>query len=41
MARNFLFFLVVFSGLLLAMIFAALNPGMISLDLAFAETEVQ
>lgn len=41
MARNFLFFLVVFSGLLVATVFAALNPGLISLDLAFTETEVQ
>lgn len=41
MARNFLFFLLVFSGLLVATVFAALNPGLISLDLAFTETEVQ
>ena len=41
MARNLLFFLVVFSGLVIATIFAALNPGLISLDLAFTETEVQ
>ena len=41
MARNFLFFLIVILGLLLATIFAALNPGPITLDLAFTETEVQ
>jgi len=39
--RNLLFFIVIFSGLLLAMVFAALNPGLITLDLAFTETEVQ
>lgn len=41
MARNLLFFLVVILGLLLATAFAALNPGLITLDLAFTETEVQ
>jgi putative membrane protein len=41
MTRNLLFFLVVFLGLLLATVFAALNPGLITLDLAFVETEVQ
>jgi len=41
MARNLLFFLVVILGLLLATVFAALNPGLITLDLAFTETEVQ
>ena len=41
MARNLLFLLVVFLGLLLATVFAALNPGLIWLDLAFTEVEVQ
>jgi len=41
MVRNLIFFIVIFSGLLLAMVFAALNPGPINLDLAFTETEVQ
>ena len=41
MARNVLFFLVVILGLLLATVFAALNPGLITLDFAFTETEVQ
>lgn len=41
MARNFLFILLVLLGLLLATVFAALNPGTISLDLAFTETEAQ
>jgi uncharacterized membrane protein YciS (DUF1049 family) len=41
MARNLLFFLVVLLGLLLATVFAALNPGLITLDLAFTEVEAQ
>lgn len=41
MARNLLFFLVVLLGLLLATVFAALNPGLITLDVAFTEVEVQ
>ena len=40
MLRNILFFLVLLSGLLLATAFAAINPGVIQLDLAFFETEV-
>ena len=40
MVRNILFFLVLLSGLLLATAFAALNPGVIGLDLAFFETEI-
>jgi len=40
MARNILFSLVLLSGLLLATAFAALNPGLIQLDLAFFDTEV-
>ena len=40
MVRNILFFLVLLSGLLLATAFAALNPGIIRLDLAFFETEI-
>lgn len=41
MARNLLFFLVVIFGLLLATVFAALNQGVIPLDLAFTEVEMQ
>ena len=41
MARNLLFFLLAILGLLVATVFAALNPGLITLDLAFTETEVQ
>jgi len=41
MARKLLFFLVVFLGLLFATVFAALNPGMLTLDIAFTEVEVQ
>jgi uncharacterized membrane protein YciS (DUF1049 family) len=40
MLRNILFFLILLSGLLLATAFAALNPGVIQLDLAFFETEI-
>ncbi len=40
MVRNILFFLVLLLGLLLATAFAALNPGVIQLDLAFFETDV-
>ena len=40
MLRNILFLLVLLTGLLLATAFAALNPGVISIDLAFFETEV-
>ncbi len=40
MVRNRLFFLVLLLGLLLATAFAALNPGVIQLDLAFFETDV-
>jgi uncharacterized membrane protein YciS (DUF1049 family) len=39
MLRNILFFFVLLGGLLLATAFAALNPGVIQLDLAFFETE--
>jgi len=38
--RNFLFILFVVAGLLFATIFAALNPGTTTLDLAFTEQEV-
>lgn len=38
--RNLLFVLLVFAGLLFATVFAALNPGLITLDLAFTEQEV-
>jgi putative membrane protein len=41
MARNFVFVLLVILVLLLATIFAALNPGLIELDYAFGETEIQ
>jgi uncharacterized membrane protein YciS (DUF1049 family) len=41
MARNLIFFLLIFLVLVLAIIFAALNPGMIELDYAFGETEIQ
>jgi len=41
MARNLLFILLVILVLLVAIIFAALNPGMIELDYAFGETEIQ
>ncbi len=40
MVRNLIFLVVVFAGLLFATIFAALNPGLMTLDLAFQETEV-
>jgi len=40
MVRNILFFLLLLFGLLFATVFAALNPGLIQLDLAFFETEV-
>jgi putative membrane protein len=40
MLHNIVFFLVLLAGLLLATAFAALNPGVIQLDLAFFETEV-
>ncbi len=41
MFRNILFFLVLLLALLLVTAFAALNPGLIHLDLAFFETEVK
>ncbi len=41
MFRNILFFLVLLFGFLLVTAFAALNPGLIQLDLAFFETEVK
>ena len=41
MLRNLLVLIVVVVGLILAIAFAALNPGVITLDLAFMETEVQ
>jgi uncharacterized membrane protein YciS (DUF1049 family) len=40
MVRNIVFVVVIFAGLLLATVFAALNPGLVSLDLAYQETEV-
>jgi uncharacterized membrane protein YciS (DUF1049 family) len=40
MVRNLIFLVVIFSGLLFATVFAALNPGLMTLDLAFEETEV-
>ena len=41
MARNLIFILLIVSVLMLAIIFAALNPGTIELDYAFGETEIQ
>lgn len=41
MARNLLFILLVILVLLVAIIFAALNPGMMELDYVFGETEIQ
>jgi uncharacterized membrane protein YciS (DUF1049 family) len=41
MVRNFVFVLLVVSVLLLAVIFAALNPGVITLDYIFGETQMQ
>ena len=38
--RNILFLIVLLAMLLLATAFAALNPGVITIDLAFFETEV-
>ncbi|HJP39961.1 MAG TPA: LapA family protein [Gammaproteobacteria bacterium] len=40
MLRNILFFLALILGLLFVVAFAALNPGVIQLDLAFFETEI-
>jgi uncharacterized integral membrane protein len=40
MVRNIIFIAVIFLGLLLATVFAALNPGMTTLDLAFQEIDV-
>lgn len=40
MVRNIFFLIILLAGLLLATAFAALNPGVIRLDLAFFETEV-
>jgi putative membrane protein len=40
MVRNIVFFGVIFLGLLLATVFAALNPGVVTLDLAIQEMEV-
>lgn len=40
MVRNIVFVVFIFLGLLLATVFAALNPGLTTLDLAFQEMEV-
>ena len=40
MVRNFILIIVVLSALLAATVFAALNPGTMTLDLAFRETEL-
>jgi putative membrane protein len=40
MVRNILFTVVIFAGLLLATVFAALNPGLTTLDLAYQEVQV-
>jgi uncharacterized membrane protein YciS (DUF1049 family) len=39
MVRYIIFIAVIFLGLLLATVFAALNPGLMTLDLAFQQTE--
>jgi putative membrane protein len=41
MLRNLIFVIIFIAALLLATAFAALNPGLITLDLAFTETETQ
>ncbi len=41
MMRNIIYTLLVISVLLIAAIFAAINPGQITLDLAFAKFELQ
>ena len=41
MARNFIYVVLIIAVLLLVTAFAALNPGSITLDLAFFETETQ
>jgi putative membrane protein len=41
MIRNLLIFLVVITAMALAVVFAALNPGTVQLDLAFFEMELQ
>jgi uncharacterized membrane protein YciS (DUF1049 family) len=40
MVRNIIFVVVIFAGLLLATVFAALNPGLMTLDLAYQEAQV-
>ena len=41
MIRNMFVFLLVLFAMVLAIVFAALNPGMVRLDLAFFEIELQ
>lgn len=41
MLRNLVFFFVLLAILLLATVFAALNPGPLALDLALTEVEIQ
>jgi lipopolysaccharide assembly protein A len=41
MIRNMLILFVVISAMALAVVFAALNPGLVQLDLAFFEVELQ
>jgi len=41
MVRNLVFFVLIVVVLLLATVFAALNPGQVELDLAFFETGLQ
>ena len=41
MIRNVLILFVVISAMALAVVFAALNPGLVQLDLAFFEVELQ
>ena len=38
--RNLVFFLLIIAGLLVVIVFAALNPGTITVDLAVTEREV-
>lgn len=41
MVRNFIYVVLIIAVLLLVTAFAALNPGQITLDLAFVDTEIQ
>jgi len=41
MLRNLILGILVLAAMLLAVVFAALNPGVVTVDLAFAEFEMQ